>query len=213
MKRAGILLVFASIVGVVVGLFMGCGALFSWNGRHPVVAEPIAPGGGPSTVSFTTHRDTRYTAGIEVVFATQGLAADPHQPGMLLVDAKLPLVARIVDGRGANASEVVGWIEPAVPPTVVYGDRRTVGGAEAVVAERLVGPWPCPRDERASVVVDLGPDRVGSARVVEARVVVYDDKMPSTIKLPLAGAGVGGVAFFAGIALVVIGRFRGRNRK
>lgn len=212
MKRAGILLVFASIVGVVVGLFVGCGALFSWNGRHPIMAEPITLG-TPATLSFTTHRDTRYTAGVEVVFATQGLAPDPHQPGMLLVDAKLPLVARIVDGRGASASEVVGWLEPAVPPNVVYGDRRSAGGAEAVVAERLVGPWPCPRDERASVVVDLGADRVGSARIVEARVVIYDDKMPSSIKLPFVGAGLGSVAFFAGIALAVIGRFRVREKR
>jgi hypothetical protein len=196
-----LVLVFVGVVALASGIFAGCSAVLAWSGRRPLAVYPLTPG-TPLSTTFPAKRETRYTVGVQVVFDERGGA----------LEAKMPLVARMVDDGGQVSSNVVGWIDPAEPPTVVFGhadkapaDRRRSN--EAVV-ERAVGPWACARTQTARLDVDLGPDRVGRNEVREARVVLYDDALPAPILAGFGGGAAGAVAMLVGL----IGLLRGRRR-
>ena len=116
MRRIGFLLLFFGIVGVAVGGFMGCGTLFTWNGRHAIATWDLAPG-KPFDASFSAERGRRYTAAVQIVFDRAEL---PSGPDGVVLTTKLSLASAIIDGDG-NATRVLGWIDPTTPPTVVYG--------------------------------------------------------------------------------------------
>lgn len=210
MRRVGSLLSFCGLVLAIVGVFMGAGSLFTWNGRHVFQIEALTPG-TPRTVSLSPEAGRHYTVAVHVVFDRPG--AEP--PATASVSAKLPLVARVVDPSGQTVGQTVGWIDPEEPPTVLLGSHPSPRQAERteLVAERLVGSFPATAAAPYSVHVDLGPDRTGRARILETRVVVYDDVMPAAIKRAFAAAAVGAAAFFVGLAVLVLGFFRRPARR
>src|SRR5690606_27235322 len=115
----------------------------------------------------------------------------------------------IVDGREAKLGETVGWIDPDEPPTVLYGVRQK----SELLAERVVGAFHASDRDPIQVRVDLGPDRTGTTRITETRLVVYDDVMPPPIKRALFGAVAGGVLFVFGLGVLFASFFRGRSRR
>lgn len=215
MRRLGFFLLFAGLVAIAVGAFVGCGTLFAWNGRH-AVAEWELVQGTPLSKPFEASRGTRYTAGVIVVFDRGDAGAGG--PRGAEVHARLPLVASIVDAAGNPGPRVVGWLDPEEPPTMLFGrsvSPRTRGAAvPELAAERLVGPWIAPRTETARVDVDLGPDRSEhGTRIVSTRVVLYDDAKPTAAKAGIGLAAAGIVAFVVGAILAVGAVVRGRGGK
>lgn len=206
-------LVFLGVVALVAGLFVGCGAFFAWNGRRSVSVHEVTPG-TPLTVSFDAKRNTRYVVGVQAVFDRAEL---PEKDGELVVEAQMPLVARIVDDSGEVVAQAVGWLDPREPPTTLIGRGARppeARNAPDVVAERLVGPWSCMRDQRASLTIDLGPDRLAPdrPRVRATRAVVYDDSVPASIVAVLVSAAAGVAAILVGLVLLVrSGRRRRRH--
>ena len=215
MRRGlGFILVVLGLVAVVVGTAAGCGAFFSFNGRHPVAAQPLVPG-TPIRQTFPAQAGKRYTLAVHVVFEREDL---PLRDGMLVVEAQLPLVASLEDSSGVAIAKAVGWIDPSEPPTVLYGSgadphqRRPAGAGPAeLVAERLVGVYNAPGDRDVTYAVDLGPDRLGKAQVKEARVVLYDDALPVRVTVAFIAAAAGAVALVAGLILLLFGLFRARR--
>jgi hypothetical protein len=213
-RSIALLLVVFGLVAVVVGVASGCGTLFSFNGRHPIAVQPVVPG-TPLRASFKAKAGMRYTLAVHVVFEREGLS---ESNGVLLVEAQLPVAASILDASGDPAVKIVGWMNPNEPPTVVYGhaangnQRRpaSIGPAE-LVAERLVGPYSAAADRDVAYVVDLGVDRIGTARIQETRVVVYDDKLPTSITVAFVGAAAGAVALVIGTIMLFFGLFRARR--
>jgi len=214
-KRPGFFLLFAGLVAIAVGGFVGCGTLFTFNGRHAVAEWDLAPG-TPIEKSFGATRTARYTLAIQVVFDRGDVeqtidGADPH--------AHLPLVATLVDGDGNTPVKAVGWLDPNEPPTVLFGrsvDPRMRGNAvPELAAERLVGPWRAPREETVKVNVDLGKDKdERGTRILAARAVLYDDANPTAMKAGFALAGAGVLAFVVGVVLSLRGvARRGGKRK
>jgi hypothetical protein len=173
--------------------FLGCGSLFSWNGRHVVETHSIAPG-TPLVVPLNPEPGRRYTASIEVAFDTE----EGVEPA-----AKMPVSARAVDKSGATIVETAGWVDPAEPPTMLHG----------FVAERLIGSFHVSSRAPIELHVDLGADRNGTARIAEARLVLYDDVTPPNIKRALGASAAGGVMFLVGIGLVFVSFFRGRKKR
>jgi hypothetical protein len=213
-RSVSFILVALGLVALVVGIASGCGTLFSFNGRHPIAVEPLAPG-TPLRGAFKAKAGMRYSLGVHVVFDREGL---PEANGQLLVEAKLPIVASITDASGDAASKIVGWIDPSEPPTVLYGhsvkatQRGPAGvGPAELVAERLVGPYGPPADREVAYIVDVGTDRIGKARIQEARVVVYDDKLPTSITVAFIAAGAGALALMTGTIMLFFGLFRARR--
>lgn len=131
------------------------------------------------------------------------------------VSAKLPIIARIVDARGATVAETTGWIDPEEPPTVLYGTHPSprLAGVTELVAERLVGSFPASSADPFEIRIDLGPDRTKKAKIAETRIVVYDDVTPPSIKRALGAAAVGGVAVVAGLGILFVGFFRRGSRR
>lgn len=232
MRRLGLVLVFLGAIGVVVGTFNGSGSLFAWNGRHPI--DTLALDEAATARTFVPEPGRRYTVSVQVVFEREGLAT--HE-GAAVVEAKMPLVVRVKDSAGTTRAEAIGWLDPGEPPNVLYGqtapqahvpqrpdDRRGPAGApEApprgrlarpspeLVVERLVGPFVASSDEPLAVTVDLGPDRVGRARIAERRLVIYDDAVPPNIRNAFVVAGAGAAASFAGLVVLVVAWFRRRG--
>jgi hypothetical protein len=213
-RSVAFLLVVVGLVALVAGLASGCGTLFSFNGRHPIAVEPLVPG-TPLRGAFKAKAGMRYTVAVHVVFEREGL---PEANGQSVVEAKFPIAASITDASGDAAAKIVGWHDPNEPPTVVYGhassanQRRPMGvGPAELVAERLVGPYGPAVDREVGYVVDLGADRIGTARVHEARVVVFDDKLPRSITVAFVAAGAGAIALLAGTLLLFFGLFRARR--
>lgn len=213
MRLTGTLLTLGGLVLLVVGLMMGCGSLFTWNGRHAIDVQPVTPG-TPMTHALRPVPGRRYTIAVHVVF-DRAAAEAPIEGAPVSVAAKLPIVARVVDKRGTTVAEVAGWIDPEEPPTVLYGTHpspREAGKTE-LVAERLVGSFPASSSDPFEVRIDLGPDRTAKAKIAETRVVVYDDVTPPSIRRALGAAAVGGVAFVAGLGILFAGFFRGGSRR
>jgi hypothetical protein len=213
-RRIGLLLMVLGIVAMVVGTASGCGSLFSFNGRHPVAVVPLTPG-TPLRSTFNAQQGKRYTLAVHVVFDREGL---PEANGQLLVEAKFPLVATIEDTSGVAVARAIGWVDPSEPPTVLYGhgaaarQRRPMGMPPAeLVAERLLGPVTVAVARPVTYSVDLGADRIGRARVLEARVALYDDAIPRSITFAFLGAFAGLVAFLIGATTLLVGVFRARR--
>ncbi len=209
MRLVGVLLLLLGLVAVVVGSMNGCSALFSWNGRHPVDTSTLVE--EHTTRKLTPEPGRRYTLSIRIVFDR---ASVETEAGAAQVEAKLPLVVRVTDPAGTVRAEAHGWIDPAEPPNVLYGqsvkdtDRRT-----ELAVERLVGPFISASDAPLAVDVDLGADRVGRARILERRLIVYDDALPRAIKNAFFVAAAGGVVLLAGAVITLVGWFRARSAR
>lgn len=213
-RRFSLLLVVLGLVALVVGVASGCGTLFSFNGRHPLLVEPLVPG-VPLRKAFAAKAGKRYTLAVHVVFEREGLA---EVNGQLVVEAKLPLVASIEDNSGVAIAKAVGWLDPNEPPTVLYGhasdahQRRPNGvGPAELVAERLVGPVTPAFDRDVTYAVDLGPDRIGKYALKGARLVIYDDTLPRSITVAFVAAAAGAVAVLVGSIVLFFGLFGSRR--
>lgn len=213
MRFGGVLLLVLGLVAAVAGTFSGCGALFTWNGRHAIATVPI--GDGPITEALIPRPGRRYTVSVQVTFHREGL---PKEEGVTQVEAKMPLVVRVTDPMGTSLAATTGWLDPNEPPNVLYGQTvrepqrsRTSQEVAPLVVERLVGPFMASSDAALSVHVDLGADRVGTARVASRCLVIHDDRVPPSIRRSFIVAGAGGAAFFAGALLIAVG-WLGRRR-
>ena len=215
-RGAGILLLFVGLVLAAGGVFMGCGSFFAWNGRHPVAVAEVTPG-TPVSRAVPVKEGKRYTLAIDVVFERDGLE---EKDGMLVVPAKFPLRASIKSASG-EGPEVVGWLDPYEPPTALFGHgadvearRRPVNAPPPeLVAQRIVGPYVSPANGEVTFAVDLGKDVIGTAKVQEIRAVIFDDAVPSSVRLPFFAAGVGAGLSAVAIVLLGVGFFRGRRRR
>ena len=199
------MLVILGIVAAVVGTASGCGALFTFSGRHPIATAPIALG-TPLRKVVAAKAGRRYTLAVQVVFEREGLEAEG---GALVVKAQLPLVASL------ESAQVTGLLDPNEPPNVLYGQSANPNvraphgaGPREIIAERLVGPWLASSDRDVVCAVDLGPDRLALARIKEARIIVYDDRLPSSIAAALVAGGAGVMVLFCGMIMVLFGRRR-----
>ncbi len=201
-------------MAVLGGGFIGCGSLFSWNGRHAVAIHPVTPG-VPLRGTFQAVADRRYTLAVQVVFEREGL---PVKEGDVVVEAKMPLAAWLDDSSGVAVVKEVGWLDPAEPRTVVYGhgaaaNRRRPRGAPPpeLVAERLIGPHTARTDRAIGFAVDLGSDQLETTRIQGCRAVIYDDAMPRSITLAFAAAGLGFAVFLTGAFAFAATFFRSRR--
>ena len=221
MRIIGVVLLVLGLVAAVAGTFSGCGSLFSWNGRHPISVVSLDE--GPITLELVARPGRRYTLSIQVVFEREGLL---KEEGVTHVEAKMPLVVRVKDRMGTSLAEATGWLDPSEPPNVLYGQAAreseprpgvpaaapgSRGAPPELVVERLVGPFSASSDAPLSIHVDVGADRVGTARIASRRLVVHDDRMPPNIRSSFIVAGVGLIAFLAGAVLVLVGWFKRRR--
>lgn len=207
-RTLGLFLVVFGLVASIVGAASGCGSLFSFNGRHPIAVYPLTPG-APIHRTIPAKSGTRYTLAVQVLFEREGLL---EESGALVVEAHFPLLASL------ERAKAVGWLDPNEPPTVLYGQstnpnvrRPRDAGAVELVAERLVGPFLAPFEQDLGFDVDLGPDRLAKARVKEARVIVYDDRLPTSLKVAFAAASGGVIALVSGTVLLLLGFLRKRR--
>jgi hypothetical protein len=207
-RVAGLALLFVGLIAVIVGGMSGCNTLFSWNGRHAVDTTSLAE--GHTTRSLTPEPGRRYTLSVKVVFDRESVEL---RDGVADVQAAFPLVVRVTDKQRTVRAEVTGWLDPAQPPNVLYGHAAKEGAMAftELSVERLVGPFIASTSEPLTVDVDLGPDRVGRVRVLERRLVVYDDALPPQIRSAFMLAGGGAVVFVAGAALTILGWLRARR--
>jgi hypothetical protein len=207
-RRLGALLFFAGIVGCAIGGFVGCGTLFTWNGRHPVAVHDVELG-RPLRATFVAVRGRRYTAGVQVVFDRAEL---PVKDGEPIVETRLPLTASMADGTGTPVAQMVGWLDPNEPPTILHGRGAPPRSKTELAAERIVGPWIPRSDDTGSLQVLLDEDRStpehARARVAAARVVVYDDRSPTSVIAGFAALGAGVLALIVGLGLFTLGSFR-----
>jgi hypothetical protein len=211
MRLAGALLALVGLVAAVVAAFSGCGALFSWNGRHPIESRPL--GEGPVTETLLPDPGRRYTVSVVVVFDREGL--ERRDDGLPVVRAKLPLVVRVKDPAGTSLAEATGWLDPDEPPNVLSGlaaRERARGPTPELSVERLVGPFTVASSAPLTIDVTLGPDRAGGSRIAARRVVVYDDALPPSIRNAFIVVACGSAAFLAGIVVLVGGWLRRRSR-
>jgi hypothetical protein len=196
LRIVGTLLTLAGLVLLVSGSLLGCGALFSWNGKHLIDSRAIEAG-KPFVHSLAPVPGRRYSVAVQVVFERSEIAPA----------AKLSIVARVTDKTGTKLGETVGWIDPDEPPTVMYGVHQ----ASELYAERGIGAFHAAARDPVDVRVDLGPDRTGTTRILETRLVVYDDVTPPPIRRALWAAAAGGVLFVTGLAVLFASFFRGRS--
>jgi hypothetical protein len=200
-RLPGVVLLILGLIALVVGIFSGCGSLFSWNGRHAIETSPLPE--GDTTRTLTPVPGRRYTVSVQVAFDREGLEAGEGGPR---VSAKMPLVVHVRDGAGTSLAGATGWLDPNEPPNVLYGQgaRESARGPMPELAvERLVGPFTAASAAPLSVEVRLGPDRVGTARATARRLVIYDDALPPPIRNAFIVAALGAVAFFSGAVLLV----------
>lgn len=198
MRIVGTVLTLLGLVLLVAGSFLGCGALFSWNGKHLVESHGVEEEKA-SVRTFVPEPGRRYSVAVQVVFERSDAAPA----------AKLSVVARIVDKTGTKLGETIGWIDPDEPPTVVYGIHQN----SELYAERVVGAFNASTRDPVEIRVDLGADKTGTTRILERRVVVYDDVTPAPIKRALWGAAAGGALFVTGLLALFVSFFRGRSRR
>jgi hypothetical protein len=199
----GTLLLVVGLLLLVSGSLLGCGALFSWNGKHLVETRSIEPEKS-FAYDLAPEPGRRYSFAVQVVFERSD--APPA--------AKVSVVARIESKSGAKLGETIGWIDPDEPPTVVYGSHPSrQSQTSELLAERVVGAFHASTRDPVQVRVELGPDRTGTSRILERRLAVYDDVTPSPIKRALWGAGLGGVLFTSGLIVLFASFFRGRSRR
>lgn len=211
MRAAVLVVFFVGLVALAGGLFMGCGSLFAWNGRHPIAVAPITIG-TPAQQTLAVRANRRYTLAVQVVFDKEGLE---ERSGLLFVDAKMPLDASI-KGTTGEPQQVSGSLDPNEPPTTLFGHRtdpegqRHARGAPPpeLAAQRMIGPFRPYADGEATFAVHVGPDRVGRATIREVRAVIYDDQMPAAVKLPFAAAGIGAAMTALGLGFLVTGFLR-----
>lgn len=219
MRLPAIVLVFVGLAVTALGLFEGGSSFFAWNGRHLVLerslgAAPVAgawSAGQPVVAPLVPDPERRYTVSVQVVFDRASAA---EVEGMARVESRMPLVVRVKEPSGGVVAESFGWLDPNERPNVLYGQaaRASSRGPQAeLVVERLVGPFGGSSVEPLSVEVDLGPDRVGGTRVLERRLVVYDDRIPPTVWRALAAAGAGALAFLVGVGLLGLAWWRSRG--
>ena len=208
-RRIGFVLIIVGIVAAIVGTASGCGSLFTFSGRHPILVAPLVIG-TPLRQAIPVTAGLRYTLAVQVVFDRAGLE---EREGALVVEAQLPLVASL------EGVTVTGTLDPNEPPNVLYGQstNRNVraphgAGPRELMVERFVGPWVATSDRNIACAVDLGPDRLARARVIEARIIVYDDRLPRAVTAALAVGGGGLIALVSGTILVLFGgRRKGRG--
>jgi hypothetical protein len=212
-RLVGVVLLLVGLVAVVVGTFSGFGSLFSWNGRHAI--DVVALPEGRAVRTLVPEPGRRYTASIQVTFDRGSVET---REGIAVVEAKLPLVLRVKDPAGTVRAEAMGWLDPNEPPNVLYGQSAHGAAARAdgprsteLVVERLVGPFIAASNAPLSVEVDLGADRAGRARIVERRLVIYDDALPPRIHNAFVAAGAGAGVLVAGAAVLVVGWWRRRQ--
>lgn len=196
-RIVGTLLTIVGLLLLVSGSLLGCGALFSWNGKHLVETRSVEAD-KPFVHTLAPEPGRRYSVAVQVVFERSDVAPA----------AKLPIVARIVDKSGAKLGETVGWIDPDEPPTVMYGAHQT----SDLLAERGIGAFNASTQDPIEIHVDLGADRTGTTPILDRRLVVYDDVTPAPIKRALWGAGAGGVLFATGLGVLFASFFRRRAR-
>ena len=211
MRLLGVFFLLLGVVAAVVGTFHGCGALFTWNGRHEVRSEPL--GDVATRTTLLPDAGKRYTLAIEVVFDREDL---PRRDGVVQVEAKMPLVATVKDAAGTKLAQVAGWLDPEEPPNVLYGQAAPeVRGRPApeLVVVRLLGPFTAASTAPLTVDVNLGPDRVGKAKILARRLVIHDDALPPAIRNAFILSVSGGVSFLAGVVLLVVGWFRRRGAR
>ncbi len=209
MRFLGVILLLVGGVAFAVGLFSGLGALFSWNGRHPVESHAIDE--GMTTHMLTPFPGRRYTISVQAVFDREGRE---EREGVIVVEAKMPLVVRVKDSAGTKLAEVMGWLDPNEPPNVLYGQvARPSSHPPELVVERLVGPFTAASSAPLTVEVDVEPDRLGSGRVLSRRLVIHDDAFPGAIRNAFILAGGGGIAFAVGSILVALGFVSRRRRR
>jgi hypothetical protein len=207
-RLLGVFFLLLGIVAGVVGTFSGCGALFSWNGRHEVRSEPL--GDVATRTTLIPEAGRRYTLAIEVVFDRADL---PREGGVIQVEAKMPLVATVKDAAGTKLAQVAGWLDPEEPPNVLYGQAAPeVRGRPPpeLVVVRLVGPFTAASTAPLTVDVNLGPDRIGKAKIQSRRLVIHDDALPPAIRNAFIFSMGGGLSFLAGVILLVAAWLRRR---
>lgn len=210
MRALGLALTLIGLLVTIVASFTGCNALFAWNGRHPVIVEAL--GEGVATHSFTAVGGKRYTIGVQVVFDREGLEM---KDGSVVVEAEMPLVIRVRDQAKTTLAETIGFLDPSKPPNVLYGQSarpRERGPMPELVVERLLGPFTAASDAPLLVDTNLGADHVGSARILERRLVIHDDALPPSIRNAFLLASAGLVSFISGLVVVVLGWLRTRRK-
>ncbi|AKV03762.1 hypothetical protein AKJ09_10425 [Labilithrix luteola] len=111
MRSLGFVLFVVGLLAGVVGTFMGCGALFSWNGRHPIAVHELEAD-KPLHATIDVQPGRRYTLGVHAVVDRTGLV---EEHGVPVVEAKLPFVASINDSSGTQVVRVAGWLDPHEP--------------------------------------------------------------------------------------------------
>jgi hypothetical protein len=205
MRKLGGILLFFGIVLATIGGFSGCGSLFTWNGKHPVAVYEMELG-KPLMQKFEVVHGRRYVAGVQVLFDRKDL---PFENGEVVIASRMPLVAQMSDGSGAQTAQATGWLDPNEPPTFLHGRGARTGD---LAAERLVGPWHAVRDETGTLYVRVDEDPAGS-RVMSARVVLYDDRTPTGIMLGFVALGAGVLGIIVGIGMLVLGSFRARRKR
>ena len=207
-RRLGFVFVIVGLVAAIVGTASGCGAFFTFSGRHPILTAPLVAG-TPLRQTIAAKAGRRYTLAVQVVFERTGLG---QTNGALVVEAQLPLVASL------ETAQVTGTLDPSEPPNVLYGQSANPNvrgprgaAAQELMVERLVGPWRAPSDREIACTVEIGPDRLARARIREARIIVYDDRLPTAITCALAVGGGGVMTLISGTILVVFSRRRARR--
>lgn len=196
------------LAAAVISIASAVESLYSDKGCHPVAVFSLQPG-VPLRETFAAKSGKRYLLGLQVYFERDGLA---ESEGAHVVRAQFPVRASLED------TKIIGWLNPEEPPTVLY-DRTTDPTVRPegidpneLVAERTVGPYLAPSDRQLAFDVDLGIDRIATAKQKHARVVVYNDALPRSITLRfVAGAG-GATAFIAGAFWLFVNFFRARSR-
>lgn len=213
MRLLGLSLLFLGFCAVVAGGFVSCTSIFAWSGRRAVESHAFAPG-SPEARTLVPEAGRRYSIGVQIHF-DRGVV--PVRDGVAEVEARLPLVVRVSDRSGTSLAETMGWLDPHEPPTALYGHGAQPQGRDRTLpdlfAERIVGPFGVSAGEPLDVRVDLGADRVGRGAIREARLVVYDDALPVSIKGAIGGAVAGVVVMLVGAYLTLVGFFRRRRRR
>ena len=202
------MVMFLGLVAAVAGTLMGCGTLFSWNGRHATNVVEL-PASGAFTHRLTPEVGRRYTFAVQVVFDRNDL---PVKEEVVVVEARMPFVAKVSDAKGTELMSAIGWFDPNEPPTILLGQAAHVRRDTELVAERLVGPVTAGGDGLV-VSIDLGEDRIGVARIIERRMVIYDDRLPPSVARAFALGAAGFIVFMIGLALVVARFFRTRRKQ
>lgn len=209
------------LIGLVIGVaftFMGCNALFQWNGRHAIASYELPAADPAADTPHTTKQiqpepGRRYTLSVQVVFDREGL---PRKEGVMVATAKMPLVVQVKDAHGTSLAQAVGFLDPNEPPNVLYGGaahESMRGPIQELMVERLIGPFTVASAEPITVDIGLGADRLGASNIVARRLVVHDDTLPPTIKNAFILAGVGSVLFLGGFVLLVASWFRRKPKK